>query len=252
MLNIGQASARGPEIAAFTVPTEDGAIRSQGLSAAFEGIAGQNYDEACDCITDTRDRHGLHRGQRHRLLSSTRTAIRSPRAGRSASASRTSSTSSPTRPSPRRSSRSSSGTSRSRCSYRLTTFALGLAAGHGVQQRAAEGTADLPIAADPAVRHARLRDAAGLAGHVQHRLRRDQPDVRAERQLVRRPVDRPSCGAASSSCGWASRTCSWSAPVRCSRSRPIWSRRPGWTAPNRPTPSGPSPSRCCWWPPGRC
>jgi arabinogalactan oligomer/maltooligosaccharide transport system permease protein len=52
VLNIGQASARGPEIAAFVVPTQDGAIRSQGLSAAFEGIAGQNYDEACDCITD--------------------------------------------------------------------------------------------------------------------------------------------------------------------------------------------------------
>ena len=36
----------------LSVPTETGAIRSQGLSAAFEGIAGQNYDEACDCITD--------------------------------------------------------------------------------------------------------------------------------------------------------------------------------------------------------
>ncbi len=52
VLNIGQASARGQEIAAFSVPTEAGAIRSQGLSTAFEGIAGQNYSEDCDCITD--------------------------------------------------------------------------------------------------------------------------------------------------------------------------------------------------------
>ena len=52
VLNIGEASGRGSEIAELTVPTADGAIRSQGLSAAFEGIAGQNYDGACDCITD--------------------------------------------------------------------------------------------------------------------------------------------------------------------------------------------------------
>ena len=36
------------------------------------------------------------------------------------------------------------------------------------------GTQPLPGAADPAVRHAVVRDAAGLAGHVQHRLRADQ------------------------------------------------------------------------------
>jgi arabinogalactan oligomer/maltooligosaccharide transport system permease protein len=52
VLNIGEASVRGPEIAAFSVPTENGAIRSQGLSTAFEGIAGQNYSEDCDCVTD--------------------------------------------------------------------------------------------------------------------------------------------------------------------------------------------------------
>ena len=38
-------------------------------------------------------------------------------------------------------------------------------------------------------------------------------------------------------------------PVRCSRSRPTWWRPPGWTVPNLRTPSGPSPSRCCWWRP---
>ena len=53
VLNIGQASARSAEITTFSVPTPDGAIRSQGLSTAFEGIAGQNYDESCDCVTDT-------------------------------------------------------------------------------------------------------------------------------------------------------------------------------------------------------
>jgi arabinogalactan oligomer/maltooligosaccharide transport system permease protein len=53
VLNIGEASTRSAEITALSVPTEDGAIRSQGLSTAFEGIAGQNYEEACDCITDS-------------------------------------------------------------------------------------------------------------------------------------------------------------------------------------------------------
>ena len=53
VLNIGQASARSAEITTFSVPTPDGAIRSQGLSTAFEGIAGQNYEESCDCVTDT-------------------------------------------------------------------------------------------------------------------------------------------------------------------------------------------------------
>ena len=52
VLNIGQASGRSDEITTFSVPTSDGAIRSQGLSTAFEGIAGQNYDAACDCVTD--------------------------------------------------------------------------------------------------------------------------------------------------------------------------------------------------------
>ncbi|CAA9210647.1 MAG: Maltodextrin ABC transporter, permease protein MdxF, partial [uncultured Corynebacteriales bacterium] len=56
--------------------------------------------------------------------------------------------------------------------------------------------ADLPLADHPAVRDAGGGDAAGLAGHVQHRLRPDQPAVRAGRQLVRRRLDRPVRGAA--------------------------------------------------------
>ncbi len=34
------------------MPTDDGAIKAQGLSAAFEGAPQQNYDSGCDCITD--------------------------------------------------------------------------------------------------------------------------------------------------------------------------------------------------------
>jgi len=52
VLTVGEASTRSAEITEFSVPTADGAIRSQGLSTAFEGIAGQNYEEVCDCITD--------------------------------------------------------------------------------------------------------------------------------------------------------------------------------------------------------
>lgn len=53
VLNVGAAAQRSAEITGFSVPTENGAIRSQGLSTAFEGIAGQNYEAACDCITDS-------------------------------------------------------------------------------------------------------------------------------------------------------------------------------------------------------
>jgi arabinogalactan oligomer/maltooligosaccharide transport system permease protein len=53
VLNVGAAANRSAEITTLTVPTPNGAIRSQGLSTAFEGIAGQNYEEACDCVTDT-------------------------------------------------------------------------------------------------------------------------------------------------------------------------------------------------------
>lgn len=51
-LDIAQAGQRSAELEALSVPTEDGAIRSQGLSVAFEGSPQRVYDEGCDCITD--------------------------------------------------------------------------------------------------------------------------------------------------------------------------------------------------------
>jgi arabinogalactan oligomer/maltooligosaccharide transport system permease protein len=53
ILNAGEASLRSKEITALAVPVDGGAIRSSGLSRAYEGKAGRAYDEACDCITDT-------------------------------------------------------------------------------------------------------------------------------------------------------------------------------------------------------
>jgi len=53
VLSLGQAAGRGPEISALQVPTANGAIRSQGLTVAFELKATQTYDAGCDCITDT-------------------------------------------------------------------------------------------------------------------------------------------------------------------------------------------------------
>jgi arabinogalactan oligomer / maltooligosaccharide transport system permease protein len=53
VLDIGQVSARQDDIAAFSVPTDDGAITSQGLSAAFEGSPQAAYDQECDCIRNT-------------------------------------------------------------------------------------------------------------------------------------------------------------------------------------------------------
>ena len=53
VLTAGQASLRSKEITALAVPTAGGAIRSSGLSRAYEGRAGRAYDRACDCIRDT-------------------------------------------------------------------------------------------------------------------------------------------------------------------------------------------------------
>ncbi|MEU4688669.1 ABC transporter permease subunit [Actinoplanes sp. NPDC023714] len=53
VLNAGQASARSQEITEFTVPTAGGAIRSAGLSRAYEGKAGRVYDVTSDSIRDT-------------------------------------------------------------------------------------------------------------------------------------------------------------------------------------------------------
>jgi len=52
VLTAPQVNARQDDIVAFSVPTDDGAIKSQGLSSAFEGSPQQSYDEECDCVTD--------------------------------------------------------------------------------------------------------------------------------------------------------------------------------------------------------
>jgi arabinogalactan oligomer / maltooligosaccharide transport system permease protein len=52
VLTTPQASTRSKDIAALSVPTGKGAIKSQGLSRAFEGSPSQAYDEGCDCIKD--------------------------------------------------------------------------------------------------------------------------------------------------------------------------------------------------------
>lgn len=53
VLTLRQASGRGAEISALQVPTTNGAIRSQGLTVAYELSATQTYDAGCDCVTDT-------------------------------------------------------------------------------------------------------------------------------------------------------------------------------------------------------
>ncbi|MFI9642017.1 ABC transporter permease subunit [Micromonospora sp. NPDC051925] len=53
VLNFGQASVRSQEITDLVVPTSGGALRSTGLSRAYEGKAIRAYDAACDCVKDT-------------------------------------------------------------------------------------------------------------------------------------------------------------------------------------------------------
>jgi arabinogalactan oligomer / maltooligosaccharide transport system permease protein len=53
VLNLGQANARANDISAISVPTAQGAIRSQGLTSAFELRPTQLYDSGCDCVTDS-------------------------------------------------------------------------------------------------------------------------------------------------------------------------------------------------------
>ncbi|MFD6562977.1 ABC transporter permease subunit [Micromonospora profundi] len=53
VLNIGQASGRSDAVTALIVPTDDGAIRSNGLTRAYEGKAARAYDDACDCVRDS-------------------------------------------------------------------------------------------------------------------------------------------------------------------------------------------------------
>ncbi|WP_406077423.1 ABC transporter permease subunit [Micromonospora sp. NBC_00858] len=53
VLNFGQASARSKEITDLVVPTAGGALRSSGLSRAYEGKAVRAYEAGCDCVRDT-------------------------------------------------------------------------------------------------------------------------------------------------------------------------------------------------------
>ncbi|MEV4541618.1 ABC transporter permease subunit [Micromonospora echinaurantiaca] len=52
VLNFGQAGARSQEITDLIVPTAGGAIRSTGLTRAYEGKAMRAYDAGCDCVRD--------------------------------------------------------------------------------------------------------------------------------------------------------------------------------------------------------
>jgi arabinogalactan oligomer/maltooligosaccharide transport system permease protein len=52
VLNAGEAAARAQEIGDFSVPTEQGAITSSGLSRAVELKAARLYNAGCDCVTD--------------------------------------------------------------------------------------------------------------------------------------------------------------------------------------------------------
>ncbi|MFC0004692.1 ABC transporter permease subunit [Micromonospora siamensis] len=53
VLNIGQASVRSKDVTSLIVPTDGGAIRSTGLTRAYEGKAARAYAADCDCIRDS-------------------------------------------------------------------------------------------------------------------------------------------------------------------------------------------------------
>ena len=188
LLNLGQAASRTADVQAFSVPTDNGAIKASGVSKAYEGIATSTYDPACDCITDAagtvytadnsrgsfvnaagvgpaagvagqRRPQQLHPGV-HRLLG-LRAVPRHPRLEL-----------------------------RVRHPHGRHDLRGRPAGGDRAELAAAPGAAVLPAAHRPALRHAVVRDAAGLAGHVQHRLRADQQPDRPDHQLVRQRVDR--------------------------------------------------------------
>ncbi|MCC5581654.1 ABC transporter permease subunit [Microtetraspora sp. AC03309] len=51
VLTAAQASARSAEITALAVPVKGGAIRSQGLTRAYQGRAALAYKAGCDCVS---------------------------------------------------------------------------------------------------------------------------------------------------------------------------------------------------------
>jgi arabinogalactan oligomer / maltooligosaccharide transport system permease protein len=55
LLTKPEASARGEEIEKYAVPTEQGAIKSSGLSKAVELKSVRDYDAGCDCVKDTKN-----------------------------------------------------------------------------------------------------------------------------------------------------------------------------------------------------
>jgi arabinogalactan oligomer / maltooligosaccharide transport system permease protein len=57
LLSFGEVSARSKEVTEFAVPTANGAIRSAGLSRAYEGQATRKYDAGCDCVTERATGH---------------------------------------------------------------------------------------------------------------------------------------------------------------------------------------------------
>ncbi|GAA4984838.1 ABC transporter permease subunit [Kineococcus glutinatus] len=54
LLTPREVNAAGAAVTEFTVPTDDGAIRAQGVARAYEGSTALRYDEAADRIVDTR------------------------------------------------------------------------------------------------------------------------------------------------------------------------------------------------------
>ncbi|MGC9667992.1 ABC transporter permease subunit [Planosporangium sp. 12N6] len=56
-LSLGEAGARSREITDLVVPTSGGAIRSSGISRAYEGRAQRSYHADCDCIVDAATGH---------------------------------------------------------------------------------------------------------------------------------------------------------------------------------------------------
>ena len=54
LLTVRQANLRSDDLSDFSVPTDKGSIKSQGLSRAFEGTPLQAYDAGCDCVKDSR------------------------------------------------------------------------------------------------------------------------------------------------------------------------------------------------------
>lgn len=52
LLTPKQVNDAGTAVSELAVPTEDGAIRSQGVRSAFEGVTNLTYDEASDTLTD--------------------------------------------------------------------------------------------------------------------------------------------------------------------------------------------------------